>query len=808
VQADQTQQFTATVQNTTNTAVTWQVSGVTGGNTTIGTISSAGLYTAPDPVPNPASVTVTAVSQADTTQSASASVSLVYPTPTLSSITPATLAVGGPNSTVTLTGSNFVSTSQAAIGSSAITTTFVSPTQVTAVIPASDLSTAGTLQLVVTNPSPGGGTSPSLPVTAVSVAAFVILSAPSAAGSTGNSWDIAVAAQQPDGTPIQGLPVALTASVGTFNQAAGVTDSNGTFAATLTTPNATGSNQPDPISAVTGAQTAATVITLPTSSAAAAYGSAVASNTHQGATVGITAQSTTTSFYNFTFSEGAAGGPGAPNPFDGPNALCYQPSSLTGSTISTACQSAMTQDKVSVSTTTPLDQFCQTASDISSAISNFTGAAECAGAVGLPVVCGVAATLTGGVGALLCTGTVWGVEADLALHCLSFLAELYARDVLHNPMVADAISIGVDPSNPAGYIATFCTLQNEVTGTAPQMCPNTAPLTQPICPVGQACLFVTNSGSNTITAYEPNGTSITVPPGAFPGLNGPDGIAFDAADNDLYVTNTGSDQVTVYDLDGNQVCPGGQFALTNPLQSMGNPEDITYDPETNLLYINDPTNNNIYAFDENGFQHDLSGSGATIPFSQISQPWGIFYNETNTDLYVTNDGDNSVQLYDSLGNGPTPLTGSFLGLSSPDDLAVDPLTGNMYVTEAAASSGVCAFSGLQEFTGNGVNITPAGAFSTVYCPDSMLPIGSGASLHLYVTNIYSNQITVYDSNGNDITSQVSPGGFQSLNGPTGIAEVVAAPASGSTSLTKAGAAPDKARSPSVPAHAQIKSHSF
>src|SRR6266576_2696129 len=71
-----TQQFTATVENTSNTAVTWQVSGVTGGNATVGTISSSGLYTAPAVVPNPATVTVTAVSQADPTKSGSAQVTI------------------------------------------------------------------------------------------------------------------------------------------------------------------------------------------------------------------------------------------------------------------------------------------------------------------------------------------------------------------------------------------------------------------------------------------------------------------------------------------------------------------------------------------------------------------------------------------------------------------------------------------------------------------------------------------------------------------------------------------------------------
>src|SRR5256884_732352 len=70
------QQFTATVTGSSNTAVTWEVNGVTGGNSTTGTVSTSGLYTAPATVPNPANVTVTAVLQADTTKSASATVTI------------------------------------------------------------------------------------------------------------------------------------------------------------------------------------------------------------------------------------------------------------------------------------------------------------------------------------------------------------------------------------------------------------------------------------------------------------------------------------------------------------------------------------------------------------------------------------------------------------------------------------------------------------------------------------------------------------------------------------------------------------
>src|SRR5713226_2248934 len=81
-----TQQFTATVTGTTNTAVTWQVNGVAGGNSTVGLVTTTipgtageSLYLGPSSVPSPATVSVTAVSQADSTKSASATVTVQVP---------------------------------------------------------------------------------------------------------------------------------------------------------------------------------------------------------------------------------------------------------------------------------------------------------------------------------------------------------------------------------------------------------------------------------------------------------------------------------------------------------------------------------------------------------------------------------------------------------------------------------------------------------------------------------------------------------------------------------------------------------
>jgi hypothetical protein len=67
-----TQQMTATVLDTFNTAVTWTVVG----GAANGTISSAGLYTAPATVPAPAQVSITATSHEDPTKSGSATLTI------------------------------------------------------------------------------------------------------------------------------------------------------------------------------------------------------------------------------------------------------------------------------------------------------------------------------------------------------------------------------------------------------------------------------------------------------------------------------------------------------------------------------------------------------------------------------------------------------------------------------------------------------------------------------------------------------------------------------------------------------------
>jgi hypothetical protein len=79
--------------------------------------------------------------------------------PTLSGLSPSSATAGGGAFTLTLNGSNFLTGSTVSWNGNMLPVTYVSGTQLTASVPASDLAQIGTAQLTVMNPAPGGGTS-------------------------------------------------------------------------------------------------------------------------------------------------------------------------------------------------------------------------------------------------------------------------------------------------------------------------------------------------------------------------------------------------------------------------------------------------------------------------------------------------------------------------------------------------------------------------------------------------------------------------------------------------------------------------
>jgi len=139
-----TLQYSATVTGLATTTVTWEINGIVGGNSTLGTISTSGLYTAPSKIPT-ASILVEAAA-ADNTIGA-VYVNLEPAGPAITAIIPSPLVTGNP--TLTISGTGFLKGAAVSVNGNNMTTTYVNATTLkTAVYQ----STPGTGAVQVSNP--------------------------------------------------------------------------------------------------------------------------------------------------------------------------------------------------------------------------------------------------------------------------------------------------------------------------------------------------------------------------------------------------------------------------------------------------------------------------------------------------------------------------------------------------------------------------------------------------------------------------------------------------------------------------------
>ncbi len=156
-----------------------------------GTSLQASITAADIATAGTASVTVSSPAPGGGTSSA-LTFTINNPVPTLTSLSPSAVVGGSAAFTLTVTGSNFVSTSAVQWNGSPRTTTFVSSTSLQAAISASDIATPGTATVTVFNPTPGGGTSAPATFIIQTPPPTITLMAPSSAIAGGAAFTVAI----------------------------------------------------------------------------------------------------------------------------------------------------------------------------------------------------------------------------------------------------------------------------------------------------------------------------------------------------------------------------------------------------------------------------------------------------------------------------------------------------------------------------------------------------------------------------------------------------------------------------------------
>jgi len=225
-----TQPFTAKLNGTT-VAVTWSVNGVAGGNASTGTISAAGVYTAPEFPPSPNAIMIGAVETSDSTKKANSSVTLENPIPQITTAMPMTIQVGSFN--LTVNGAHFANGAAIYFGTTALLTTRVSSTQLTATGTAT-AGQVGTISITVNNPDPGTISSTGLNAQVVNSTAISVQVSPTTATiRAGNQQSFSATVT---GSTNQGVTWSVNGAAG-GSPATGMITAQGLYTAPGTLPN-------------------------------------------------------------------------------------------------------------------------------------------------------------------------------------------------------------------------------------------------------------------------------------------------------------------------------------------------------------------------------------------------------------------------------------------------------------------------------------------------------------------------------------------------------------------------------------------
>jgi len=288
------------------------------------------------------------------------------------------------------------------------------------------------------------------------------------------------------------------------------------------------------------------------------------------------------------------------------------------------------------------------------------------------------------------------------------------------------------------------------------------------------CLYVTNSGDNSISVYRVGSSGNAAPSqyiyGSSTDLSSPIGVAVDSSGN-IYVANYGDNSVSVY--------AAGATGNVMPTAIINGSNTQLYEPAGVAI---DPVNGDIYV---DNYAGGTSGAGSVTFYAPGSDgnvaPLGTIAGSNtgiygNTGLTLDSSGNiyvpintNNINVYaaGSTGNvAPTQtIGGSFTNLDEPTQVALDSSL-NIYAANYAAPS---------------VTAYPAGANGNV--PPSVDLSGTKTKLrgsigvaldshgNVYVSNYLNNTITIYSasSNGDVKPSGILKGKKTKLDEPFGIA---------------------------------------
>jgi YVTN family beta-propeller protein len=521
------------------------------------------------------------------------------PTPTITTISPNSVAAGGAAFTLTINGTNFVAGSLVNFGGAAPPTTFVNSTQLTAAIPASSIASTGILGVTVTNPAPGVGTSSAITFTVTS-----------GGPSSVPTISLLYPSCAPAGEQFVDSVDNQLAVVGNNFVASSVVRWNGSDRPTTSNGSINGLVAQISASDIAAAGTAQVTVFNP-----GPGGGSSNSLTFTITAGAVNPQSIAVDpagKFAYVASEGCNGGVGG-------YLSMYTINPTTGALASIGPPVPTDDEGTDSVTVHPSGKFAYAASSgnvfdidfgslLTYAINPTTGAL----------------TPTGVIGGTGVNGTP-EIFNSVALDPSGKFA--YAAD-------------GSDSaSGSAGGVSMFTI--NATTGALASIgtiFAGTDPVTVVLDPAGKFA-YVTNSGSNDVSMYTIDATTGALASiGTSAAGTGPFSVAVDPAGKFAYVTNSGSNDVSMYTID----------ATTGALTSIGmiaagtGPGSVAVDPAGKFAYVVNFSSDDVSMYTINATTGALTSIGTIAagmsPTSIAVHPSGKF-------AYVTNSDSNDVSIY-------------------------------------------------------------------------------------------------------------------------------------------------------------------
>ncbi|HRH23488.1 MAG TPA: hypothetical protein PK295_02580, partial [Candidatus Magasanikbacteria bacterium] len=226
------------------------------------------------------------------------------------------------------------------------------------------------------------------------------------------------------------------------------------------------------------------------------------------------------------------------------------------------------------------------------------------------------------------------------------------------------------------------------------------------------------------------------------GMYSPTSVEYDPINSRLYVAQSGNHRVTVYDFSTTTISNGkpalyvlGQTTFTgsssaNTQSGMNTPTGLSYDPINSRLYVAQSGNHRVTVYDfstttiSNGKpalyvlgQTTFTGGSNATTQSGMWSPYGLGYDTRTNRLFVSQEGNHRVTVYDMVTTtngenavnvlGQTSFTNSTptttqSGLIAPHGMLYDISTNNLFVGDYQ-NNRVLVFDGATSSLSNGMN---------------------------------------------------------------------------------------------------------